>query len=249
MPRSSRRSISWRALQALGALILLAGCAHLKRASPEEPDILWELAWESVTDDGQPFIAQGKAAFDSPNLAQSAGLLWRQEGERMRVDLSGFLGLPLASAGITGERAWLNVPLRAVRLSGTTAWLDSAAREISGLDLLNSIAVLLGRPPRQEGRYQTSRDELGNYLYAFPRGDSIAIYRLDPEKGRIAGYRLEVAGRQEYSVEYGDWRITGNKARPFSVDLYSRRGQAALSVRYSSISREQTFPGDVWEQP
>lgn len=248
MPRSSRAFRIRRGFLFLGAVLLLAGCAHLKRVSQDDPEAIWLRAWEAA-DDGQPFAAQAKATLDSPKFVQSANLLWRQEGERVRLDLSGFLGLPLASACLTGDRAWLNVPLRALRLNGTVAMLDSAARGSAGLELQHALSILLGRPPRKDGRYETSRDQNGNYNYLFAQGDSATIYRLDPELGRITGYRLEISGRPEYSVEYGDWRLVGDGFRPFSVELAYYREQAALSIKYSSIGREQSFPDDVWEQP
>ena len=233
---------------ALPAALLLAGCAHLKKVSQDEPAALWLRAWEAA-DEGQPFMAQAKLSFDSPKLFQSAGLLWRQEGGRVRLDLSGFLGLPLASACLAGDRAWLNVPLRALRLTGTIAMLDSVARISTGLELKQALSILSGRPPRRDGRYDVSHDQNGSYTYLFVQGDSAISYRLDPGLGRIAGYRMEISGRLEYSVEYGDWRLVGDNLRPFSVELAHPREQATLSIKYSSISREQSFADDVWEQP
>lgn len=236
------------AFLALTAIWLLAGCAHLTKVSQDDPADLWMRAWEA-SDDGQPFVAQAKATFDSPKLIQSASLLWRQEGERVRLDLSGFLGLPLASACLAGDRAWLNVPFKGLRLTGTVAMLDSVARISTGLELKQALSILSGRLPRRDGWHEVSHDQNGNYIYLFVQGDSAISYRLDPGLGRVAGYRLEISGRLEYIVEYGDWRLVGDNLRPFSVELAHPREQAALSIKYSSISREQSFADDIWEQP
>jgi len=229
---------------------ILAGCAHVKRAEKGDPEDLWNKAWSSFKTEDQPFSAQGKITYDSPKLTQSLNFVWRQEGSRhIRIDISGFFGIALASACISGETAWLNVPLKSLYINGTISGIDSMAEKAAGIGIERLLEVMQGRPPLETGQYSIAQDSEKFYLFVFAKKDSTVTYRLDQQNARIFGYQLDVTGKPEYSISYGDWKPFNNSFRPHTVELFSYSDQAGLKIKFSSMAAEQAFTNDVWEQP
>jgi outer membrane biogenesis lipoprotein LolB len=229
---------------------MMTGCAHVKRAEKGDPEDLWNKAWSSFKTEDQPFSAQGKMTYDSPKLTQSLNFVWRQEGGRhIRIDISGFFGIGLASAGISGETAWLNVPLKSLYVSGTISGIDSMAEQAAGIGIQRLLEVMQGRPPLETGRFSIAQDAEKFYLFVFARKDTTVTYRLDQQNARIVGYQLDVTGKPEYSIGYNDWKPFNNSFRPQAVELFSYRDQAGLTIKFSSMVLEQSFGKEVWEQP
>ncbi|MDQ7797411.1 MAG: DUF4292 domain-containing protein [Candidatus Edwardsbacteria bacterium] len=230
--------------------LMMAGCAHVKRAEKGDPEDLWNKAWSSFKTDDRPFSAQGTVTYDSPKLTQSLSFVWRQEDSRhIRIDISGFFGIRLASACISDDKAWLNVPLKSLYVNGTISGVDSMAEKAAGIGIEPLLEVLQGRPPLESGRFSLAQDAEKFYLFVFAKKDTTVTYRLDRHNARVVGYQLDVTGKPEYSITYGDWKPFNNSYRPHVVEIFSYRDQTGLTVKFSSLSAEQSFNKDVWEQP
>ncbi|MBU1356646.1 MAG: DUF4292 domain-containing protein [Candidatus Edwardsbacteria bacterium] len=228
----------------------MAGCAHVKRAEKQDPEDIWNRAWSSFKTEDQPFSAQGKITYDSPKLTQSLNFVWRQEGSRhIRIDISGFFGIGLASACISGETAWLNVPLKSLYINGTISGVDSMAEKAAGIGIERLLEVMQGRPPLETGQYSIAQDADKFFLFIFTKRDTNITYRLDQQNARIVDYKRDIAGKPEYSISYGDWRPFNNSFRPHAVEVFSYRDQTGLRIKFSSMAAEQAFTNDVWEQP
>lgn len=238
-----------RSIGALIFLILVSGCAHLKRTGGMDPEIIWNKAIIFKTSDS-PYSAQGKITYDSPKLTQTVNFVWRQEGEKnVRIDVSGFLGIGLASACISGDMAWLNIPLKSLYISGTLSGLDSMARENAGLDVIRLLNVIKGQPPIENGKYSVAQDADKFYLYVFARKDTTITYRLDSENSRIVGYKLDIGEKEEYGINYGDWRQFNGFNLPCRVEIFYPREGSSLTVKFSSMDVEQAFDKEIWQQP
>jgi outer membrane biogenesis lipoprotein LolB len=229
---------------------LMAGCAHVKKAGKQDPEYIWNKAWSSFKTDVRPFSAQGKITYDSPKLTQSLNFVWRQEGPRhIRIDISGFFGIGLASACISDDEAWLNVPLKSLYVNGTISGIDSMAEKAAGIGIQRLLEVMQGRPPLETGQYSVAQDADKYYLFVFTKKDSTIAYRLDQHNARIVGYQLDIKGKPEYSIGYNDWKPFNNSFRPHTVELFSHGEQTGLTIKFSSMSAEQAFTNDIWKQP
>ncbi len=249
--RLKNKSVSkCRILAIMAFCLIIAGCAHVKRTANEDPEILWNRAWSSFRADDSPFSAQGKITYDSPKLTQSLNFIWRQEGRRhIRIDISGFFGIGLASACIAGDRAWLNVPLKSLYINGTISGIDSMAEKAAGIGIEKLLLIMQGCPPLETGQYSIAQDSEKFYLFVFAKKDTTITYRLDQQNARIVGYQLDITGKPEYSIGYNDWKPFNNSFRPHTVELFSYRDQAGLTIKFSSRVMEQAFGKDIWEQP
>lgn len=74
---------------ALCALLVLSACAT---APPTAPPADWVVHRDQVLALDH-FRAEGKLALRSPEQSESASFLWYQQGERVRIELSGPLGV------------------------------------------------------------------------------------------------------------------------------------------------------------
>ena len=251
MRQDKNRSSSNHRIISLAVLcFMMVGCAHVKRAEKGDLEDLWNKAWSSFKTDDQPFSAQGKITYDSPKLTQSLNFVWRQDGSRhIRIDISGFFGISLASACISDDKAWLNVPLKSLYVSGSISDVDSMAEKAAGIGIEGLLEVLQGRPPLEAGRYSIAQDAEKFYLFVFTKKDTTVTYRLDRHNARIVGYQLDITGKPEYSIGYNDWKPFNNSFRPQAVEIFSYRDQTGLTVKFSSVSPERSFAKDVWEQP
>jgi len=233
----------------LAPLVLLFGCAHLKRTGVSDPEILWNNAITFQTNDS-PFSAQGKITYDSPKLTQTVNFVWRQEGEKnVRIDISGFLGIGLASACINGDQAWLNIPLKSLYLNATVSGIDSMAKEAAGLGLSRLLNAVKGQPPIETGKYSVAQDADKFYLFVFSKKDTVITYRLDQQNHRINGYRLDIKEKEEYNINYGDWKPFNGHNIPYKVEISYPREQSSLQIKFSSLVPEQSFDKEIWQQP
>jgi outer membrane biogenesis lipoprotein LolB len=248
--RFADKSITARgSLIAIILITLASGCAHLKRTGVSDPEILWNKAITFKTSDSQ-FSAQGKITYDSPKLTQTVNFVWRQEGNKnLRIDVSGFLGIGLASACISGDMAWLNIPLKSLYLSGTLSGLDSMASETAGLDVIRLLNVIKGQPPIESGKYSVAQDAEKFYLYVFARKDTTITYRLDSDNSRIIGYRRDIGEKEEYGISYGDWKQFNGFNLPHRVEISYPREGSSLTIKFSSMAIEQAFDKEIWQQP
>jgi len=248
--RYADKSLKARYLLIISAsLVLLFGCAHLKIAGVSDPEILWNKAITFKTVDS-PFSAQGKITYDSPKLTQTVNFIWRQEGDKnLRIDITGFLGIGLASACINGDRAWFNIPLKSLYMSGSLSGIDSMARETAGLDIIRLLNVVKGQPPIETGKYSVAQDAEKSYLYVFSKKDTVVTYRLDQQNIRITGYRLDIGEKEEYNINYEDWKPFSGRDVPYKVKISYPREQSSLQIKFSSLVQEQSFDKEIWQQP
>lgn len=250
MQYKNKTALIFRIISIALFCLTVAGCAHVKRAEKGDPENLWNKAWASFKTEDQPFSAQGKITYDSPKLTQSLNFVWRQEGSRhIRIDISGFFGIGLASACITGDQAWLNVPLKSLYINGTISGVDSMAEKAAGIGIERLLQIMRGRPPLETGQYSVAQDAEQFYLFVFAKKDTTVTYRLEQQNVRIVGYQLDIKGKPEYSIGYNDWKPFNNSFRPHAVELFSYGEQTGLTIKFSSLSTEQPFTKDVWEQP
>jgi outer membrane biogenesis lipoprotein LolB len=196
-----------------------------------------------------PYSAEGDISLRSPDFNQSFSFTLRWESpQRMRIDISGFLGFTLASAAVCDSLAWLNIPIKGVYLKGQIQRIDSASANTLGFSLDQFLKMLEGRPPLPPGKCDfAGEDELVNFSYQ----DSLAAYlfRVDPKIGRIAEYRVQSGTGDLQQIRYGRWQTLGASYRPYEIEMEKPRQHLELSVTYGKISPADSFKAETWQQP
>jgi len=232
------------------AFCLFPGCSHF-RAKPQKltPEKVWQQVRQGYSEPRPPYLAEGEMSLRSPDFNQSFSFTLRWESpQRMRIDISGFLGFTLASAAVCDSLAWLNIPIKSVYLKGQIQRIDSASANALGFSLDQFLKMLEGRPPLPPGKCDfAGEDELVNFSYQ----DSLAayIFRVDPKIGRIAEYRVQSGTGDLQQISYGSWRTLGQSFRPYSIEMKKPRQDLELSVNYRKISPAEIFKPETWQQP
>ena len=158
-------------------VLLLAACSALE---PRLEPAHWE-SHRAQLATLQQWTARGKVALRSANAAESAGLVWRQQGAATDVELSGPLGVGTTSLHSDGSRL-------EIRRGDEHQFLDisspDAIRRGTGLDL-----------PLQA---------LAHWLKGLPAPDwSVQELEFDPDTGLLR--RLTQADWEVRYQEYGEF--------------------------------------------
>jgi len=232
------------------AFCLFQGCSHF-RTKPQKPtpEKVWQQVQQGYSEPRPPYSAEGDISLRSPDFNQSFSFTLRWESpQRMRIDISGFLGFTLASAAVCDSLAWLNIPIKGVYLKGQIQRIDSASAQTLGFSLDQFLKMLEGRPPLPPGQCDfAGEDVLVNFSYQ----DSLAayIFRVDPKLGRIAEYRVQSGTGDLQQISYGSWRTLGASYRPYEIEMKKPRQKLELSVTYQKISTVESFKPETWQQP
>jgi outer membrane biogenesis lipoprotein LolB len=232
------------------AFCILTSCSHFKtKPKKPTPEKVWQQVRQSYSESRLPYLAEGDISLQSPDFNQSFSFTLRWESpQRMRIDISGFLGFTLASAAVCDSLAWLNIPIKSVYLKGQIQRIDSASAQALGFSLDQFLKMLEGRPPLPQGKCDfAGEDELVNFSYQ----DSLAayIFRVDPKIGRIAEYRVQSGTGELQQINYGSWRTLDLGSRPYSIEMKKPRQDLVLSVTYQKISPVESFKTETWQQP
>jgi outer membrane biogenesis lipoprotein LolB len=232
------------------AFCILTSCSHFKtKPKKPTPEKVWQQVRQSYSESRLPYLAEGDISLQSPDFNQSFSFTLRWESpQRMRIDISGFLGFTLASAAVCDSLAWLNIPIKSVYLKGQIQRIDSASAQALGFSLDQFLKMLEGRPPLPQGKCDfAGEDELVNFSYQ----DSLAayIFRVDPKIGRIAEYRVQSGTGELQQINYGSWRTLELGSRPYSIEMKKPRQDLVLSVTYQKISPVESFKTETWQQP
>jgi outer membrane biogenesis lipoprotein LolB len=226
------------------------GCSHF-RAKPQKPapEKIWQQVRQSYAEPRPPYAAEGELSLRSPDFNQSFSFTLRWESpQRVRIDVSGFLGFTLASAAVCDSQAWLNIPIKSVYLKGQINRIDSASSNALGFSLDQFLKMLEGRPPLPAGRCDFTGED---GLMDFSCRDSLAAYvfRVDPVLGRITEYRVQTGAGELQQIKYGGWRNLNQVSRPYSIEMKKPRQELELSVTYQKISPVESFKPETWQQP
>jgi outer membrane biogenesis lipoprotein LolB len=232
------------------AFCILTSCSHFKtKPKKPTPEKVWQQVQQGYSEPRPPYLAEGDISLRSPDFNQSFSFTLRWESpQRMRIDISGFLGFTLASAAVCDSLAWLNIPIKSVYLKGQIQRIDSASAQALGFSLDQFLKMLEGRPPLPPGKCGfAGEDELVNFSYQ----DSLAahIFRVDPKIGRISEYRVQSGTGDLQQISYGSWRALGQSLRPYSIEMKKNRQDLDLSVTYQKITPVESFKPETWQQP
>lgn len=248
MNRFSNRLLSFCILTF--SFCTLTSCSHFRTKPPKlTPDMVWHQVQQSYSEPRPPYLAEGDLSLHTRDFNQSLSFTLRWESpQRMRIDISGFLGFTLASAAVCDSLAWLNIPIKSVYLRGQIQRIDSASAQTLGFSLDQFLKMLEGRPPLPQGKCDfAGEDEYLNFSYQ----DSLTAYsfRVDPKLGRIAEYRIQSGTGDMQQISYGSWRNLDQVSRPYSIEMKKPRQDLELSVTYRKISQVDSFKTDTWLQP
>jgi len=229
---------------------LFPGCSHFG-AKPQKPapEKVWQQVRQSYADPRPPYTAEGELSLNSPDFNQTFSFILRWESpQRMRIDVSGFLGFTLASAAVCDSLAWLNIPIKSVYLKGQIQRIDSASADALGFSLDQFLKMLEGRPPLPQGKCDFAGED---GLMNFSCRDSLASYlfRVDPKLGRIAEYRVQNGAGELQQITYSGWRNLNQVSRPYSIEMKKPGQGLELSVTYQKISPVESFKPETWQQP
>ena len=232
------------------AFCILTSCSHFKtKPQKPAPEKVWQQVQQGYSEPRPPYLAEGDISLRSHDFNQSFSFTLRWESpQRMRIDISGFLGFTLASAAVCDSLAWLNIPIKSVYLKGQIQRIDSASAQALGFSLDQFLKMLEGRPPLPPGKCDfAGEDELVNFSYQ----DSLAayIFRVDPRIGRIAEYRVQSGTGDLQQISYSSWRTLDQGSRPYSIEMKKPRQDLELSVNYRKISPAEIFKPETWQQP
>ena len=253
---SGRRSTAKRLadnILASGLLLLLclaAGCSHGRMRPPVDHRQLLADSQLRYQQARSPYRASGTMSVSGQGYRHRFGvqLRWESPG-RARLDLTGPLGLTLASAAATDTAAWLSVPWYGYFARGTLAGLDSSAAATLGLSLDTFFKFVEGWPPLDLDRECSILEKKGLVEYLYEYSDTTIAVSLDRGSGDLVSLSVRAGAKDLLEVVYGDFRAFGPGRRPYDISIASPASGAKLTIDFDTVKPVQNFPPETWLPP
>jgi hypothetical protein len=235
---------------ALLTLCLVAACSHGRIQPPVDHRQLLAGAQLRYQQARAPYKASGRMSVSGQDYSHSFGfqLRWESPG-RARLDLTGPLGLTLASAVAADTAAWLSVPWYGYYSRGTLASLDSNATAALGLSLDTFFKFVEGWPPLDLDRDCSTREKKGLVEYLYQYSDTTIAVSLDRRSGDLVSLSVRTGARALLEIAYGDFRAFGPGRRPYDISIGSPASRTKLTIGFYSMKPAQGFPPETWAPP
>jgi hypothetical protein len=248
---SGQRTNNLRILAVLPlAFSLLAGCAHFRRPPLSDHARFMEDSRRRFDDSRAPYQTTGRMQLSGPGYRHVFDFRLRWESpDRSRIDLTGPLGINLASAAIGDTLAWLSVPMAGLFLKGTVAMMDSEAVQRLGFPADAFFKYLEGWPQLAAGVAPKTSVRKGLVEYRYDFNDTTFALFLDPSDGMPRKLSASASGRAFLEASFGDHRRFGTGLRPHRLTLGAPARELGLEVEFDELRQAKSFPPATWLPP
>lgn len=176
-------------------------------------------------------------------------LRWESAG-RSRIDLTGPLGLKLASAAVGDTLAWLSVPMAGVFLRGSVAAMDSEASRYLGFPADAFFMYLEGWPQLAAEATPKSSSSKGLVDYRYEFGDTTFVLSLARSNGMPRKLTASASGCAFLEASFADHRRFGDMGlRPHRLTLKAPTREVSLEVEFDELRPAKSFPPGTWLPP
>lgn len=229
---------------------LVAGCAHQGRIGTADHARFFEESRRRFEESRAPYQTSGRMTLAGPGYRHvfDFKLRWESSG-RSRIDLTGPLGLNLASAAIGDSLAWLSVPMAGLFLSGTTAAMDSESSKWLGFPADAFFKYLEGWPQLavEVAPKSSAHKNMIEYRYEF--NDTTFVLSLDRSLGMPRKLNASASGRLFLEALFDDHRRFGVGIRPHRLTLSAPARELKLDIEFDELRPAKSFPPGTWLPP
>lgn len=231
------------------AWLLLAGCAHRPPPSMDYGLIL-ERSYQRFLDSRSPFQARGRLQVTAPSFSRQLdfSLCW-ESSTRFRIDITGPLGIRLASAALADSTTWIWAPLIGIDILGRTDGLDSFSLNRLGLAVQEIMAFIEGWPLMTQEHNPPALPKKGSIVYNFARGDTTILLELDRLHGMPLRFKIAHHCQVLWEAEFSEQQSFGPGFRPRRLSLRAPSQEISLEMELNPIRRSQPFPAETWSPP
>jgi outer membrane lipoprotein-sorting protein len=184
---------------------------------------------ESLRGTGRLRVSRGERRFGA-----FVSLLY-QRPDRMRIDLTGPLGMQLGAVAVDGDSVWVSVPITGQFYQGT---LDEIVS--SELGLMTDEVIILGEAfsgsvplPDLERDQNLSVEEVGRkWIVRFNRSDGEHRLVADQEEDLVRTWEWWRDGRLLRTVVYHDFYPADGMLRPWKVTATLEQDSGSVELTY-----------------
>lgn len=239
----------WLALFFLAAA-LLAGCAHQGRPRTADHARFLEESRLRFEGSRSPYQTSGRMSLAGPGYHHVFDFILRWESPiRSRIDLTGPLGIKLASAAIGDTLAWLSVPMAGLFLKGATAAIDSEATKWLGFPADAFFMYLEGWPRLSAETAPRVASSKGLVDYRYDFNDTTFVLSLGRSDGMPRKLVASASGRSFLEASFDDHRRFGSGLRPHRLTLASPARELKLEIEFDELRPAKSFPSGTWLPP
>jgi outer membrane biogenesis lipoprotein LolB len=243
------RAPSWPALLFLAAA-LLSGCAHQGRHRTSDHALFLEESRRSFEESRAPYQTTGRMQLAGPGYRHLFDFSLRWESPaRSRLDLTGPLGLTLASAAVGDTLAWLSVPMAGIFLKGSTSAMDSESTKWLGFPADAFFMYLEGWPQLAADVAPRAKADKGLVEYRYDFNDTSFSLWLDRCDGMPRKLSASVSGRVFLEAAFAEHRPFGAGLRPHRLTLAAPAREVSLEVEFDELRKAKSFPPGTWLPP
>lgn len=247
--RSSRRSDLLLALSLI-PLSLAPSCAHFRRPPVSDHARFWDDSRRRFEDSRAPYQTTGRMGLTGPGYRHVFDFRLRWESpDRSRIDLTGPLGINLASAAIGDTMAWLSVPMAGLFLKGTVAMMDSEAVQRLGFPADAFFMYLEGWPRLAAEVAPKTFVRKGQVEYRYDFNDTTFALFLDRSDGMPRRLEARASGRAFLEASFGEHRRFGTGVRPHRLTLGAPARELTLEIEFDELRKAKSFPPGTWLPP
>ncbi len=232
------------------AFSLMASCAHQGRLRQADHARFLEESRRRFEESRSPYQTTGRMQLSGPGYRQvfDFSLRWESPG-RSRIDLTGPLGLNLASAAIGDTLAWLSVPMAGIFLKGGTAVMDSESARWLGFPVDAFFMYLEGWPPMSADFAPKASSGKGLVEYRYEFSDTTFALWLDRSDGMPRKIIASNSGRTFLEASFGEHRRFGSGLRPHRLTLAAPARELKLEIEFDELRPAKNFPPGTWLPP
>lgn len=243
------RAPAWPAQIFLGAA-LLAGCAHQGRYRTSDYVRFLEESRRSFEESRSPYQTTGRMQLAGPGYRHVFDFSLRWESPaRSRIDLTGPLGLTLASAAVGDTLAWLSVPMAGIFLKGSTSAMDSESTKWLGFPADAFFMYLEGWPRLAADVAPTAKADKGLVEYRYDFSDTTFALWLGRSDGMPRRLSASASGRVFLEASFADHRRFGPGTRPHRLTLTAPSREVSLEIEFDELRKVKSFPSGTWLPP
>lgn len=232
------------------SLVLVVGCAHQPRRPRPDHARLLEESRLRFEDSRAPYHTAGRMQLSGPGYRHvfDFKLKWESPA-RSRIDITGPLGITLASAAVCDTLAWLSVPMAGYFLEGPAALMDSESTRRLGFPADAFFRYLEGWPrlAADVPPKTSERKGLVDYLYDF--NDTSFVLSLDRSDGMPRRLTAKASGRSFLEASFADHRPFGAGIRPHRLTIGAPVREVSLEVEFGELRPAKSFPPGTWLPP
>ncbi len=232
------------------AFSLLAGCAHQEARRPADHARFLEESRRRFEESRAPYQTTGRMNLSGPgyNHVLDFRLRWESPA-RSRIDLSGPLGLTIASAAVNDTLAWLSAPMAGILLKGSPSAMDSESSKWLGFPADAFFMYLEGWPLLAADVPPRATADKGLIEYRYDLNDTTFALWLDRSDGMPRKLIASNNGRSFLEASFDEHRRFGPGLRPHRLTLSAPARQLMLEIEFDELRPAKNFPPGTWLPP